>query len=40
MRCFEIYYFPKFSFKKCNFFGVFVCKPTDTINKRAMKVNN
>lgn len=38
MRIFDLYYFPKFSYKSCRFFGVFVCKPTETVRKRVMKV--
>jgi hypothetical protein len=38
MRIFDLYYFPKFKYKSCSFFGVFVCKPTETVKRRALKV--
>ena len=39
MRIFDLYYFPKCTFKSCSFLGVFVCKPTETVRRRALKVN-
>lgn len=38
MRIFDLNYFPKFTYKTCSFFGVFVCKPTETVRRRALKV--
>ena len=38
MRIFDLYYLPKFMYRTCSFFGVFVCKPTEIVRKRALKV--
>lgn len=38
MRIFELFYFPKFSYKTCSLFGALICKPTETVKKRSLKV--